>query len=592
MLDVRDSNMTDARQLDSIVDALGGVVWEYDWAGESFTYVSEGAQRLLGFTRDEWLQPRFWLDRIYPPDAQEATRFCAEATTAGQDHDFTYRMVRRDGTPVWVRDIVTVDKELGMAGRLRGILVDVTHHMETEHGLRARNEEFEAVFLLMRDAYLRVESDGRLSNAVIPGDLGPLLSGQTPEHIQDLHPQFSATIDSARRRATQSGQMALASLSTHTGDQTHHWEVRALPLDFDTTVVVIEDITGVAEGVQMLEEAEARCHTMVDRSPLAMHFYELDETDTLVLVSANPVADTLLCAHHEPLAGRPIEETLLSRIDPSPAASCLAVARDGGHWRGDDVTLDCAGEQRIFEMTVFQTWPRRIAVILNDVTERKHAEARERQHLAKLSAMAAELTTAEERERRRLAEELHDRVGQPLAVALMHLCAAGGTSDGDLAPVRKLLEAAARQVRSVTTELAPPILYELGLESALRWQFDELESQYDISIDQRLQLDESGMSPEAKMVLFRAARELIMNVVKHAQTDTATVQLESSADRTTLLVKDDGVGFNTNDTRINQGFGLFSLCERVPYLGGRIDIRSEVGTGTQVELSIPHARPA
>ena len=189
--------------LEGLVDALGGVVWEFDWSTGCFTYVSRAAEGLLGFTKSEWMAPGFWLERLHPDDSEWAPSYCVEATKDGRDHEFEYRMLCKDGREVWVYDLVSVDSEARMEGRLRGILLDITERKTAQAHAANRDEEFHAVFRVMQDAYFRVSPDDRVLSCEAPAGMLMLHAGETAagRNLLDLFAPGSRTHSAAACRS-------------------------------------------------------------------------------------------------------------------------------------------------------------------------------------------------------------------------------------------------------------------------------------------------------------------------------------------------------------------------------------------------------
>jgi PAS domain S-box-containing protein len=252
-----------------------------------------------------------------------------------------------------------------------------------------------------------------------------------------------------------------------------------------------------------------------------------------------------------------------------------------------------------------------------DITERQAAEEalreRERQlrelndeledrvveRTQQLRALAADLTMAEERKRRRLAQVLHDDLQQVLAAATFHLerlrLQADATNDGhDLDEPLSLLRQAILTSRTLTSELSPTILYEMGLLPALHWLGRQMEEQYGIQVTVHGEERTPALPiPEdIEVFLFQAARELLFNVVKHAETDGATLDLTyPTPESIAMTVTDTGRGFVptplTGHGQAPMGYGLFGVSERLQLIGGRMRIDSAPGRGTKVSLVVP-----
>lgn len=211
----------------------------------------------------------------------------------------------------------------------------------------------------------------------------------------------------------------------------------------------------------------------------------------------------------------------------------------------------------------------------------------------RLQTLAAHIDVAEERERRRIAKGLHDEVGQNLALAKLKLDDLGrfGLTDkaGEaLARVHQLLDRSVHACRGLTFELASPVLYELGLAAALEDLGHRVEEDHGI----RCRIESRGPLREIDYrlggVLFRIARELIHNVVKHSRAGHLEIQLVTSDDQIRLAMTDDGIGFEPG--RVSgrlSGVGLVSARERLSRLDGRLEVDSAPGAGTRVEIVVP-----
>jgi signal transduction histidine kinase len=237
-----------------------------------------------------------------------------------------------------------------------------------------------------------------------------------------------------------------------------------------------------------------------------------------------------------------------------------------------------------------------VAQLLAESLERKGAEAQLVAREEQLRRLTAELSLSEERERRRLAQALHDRIGQVLALVSIRLGALlERTPDPErvqeIREVRRLVAEATADTRSLTFDLSPPVLYELGLEAALEWLADRLGAEHGLLIACQLETGRAPVPDALRVVLFQCARELLTNVGKHARAQRVTVTLRRPRGRVQLGVEDDGVGFDLArldpHTRGDDGFGLFNIQERLTHLGGRVDVQSVRGQGTRILLDLP-----
>jgi PAS domain S-box-containing protein len=122
-----------------LVNSVEGIVWEADAQTFAFSFISEQAERILGYPAEQWLrEPTFWKDHLHPEDRDSAVQFCVQATAEKRSHDFEYRMIAADGRAVWLRNLVTMMGENGRASQLRGVMIDITKRKQNEQTLRER----------------------------------------------------------------------------------------------------------------------------------------------------------------------------------------------------------------------------------------------------------------------------------------------------------------------------------------------------------------------------------------------------------------------------------------------------------------------
>jgi PAS domain S-box-containing protein len=234
--------------------------------------------------------------------------------------------------------------------------------------------------------------------------------------------------------------------------------------------------------------------------------------------------------------------------------------------------------------------------IIRDITERKQAEKKFFEYQNKLKSLTSELTLTEERERRRFADYLHDHIGQKLFISKLKVEALKKSlystdNDKALDEIHEIIFQMIKDTRSLTSDLSPQVLYQLGLEAALECLTEQTSEQYGIMIDFEDDEQEKELEDDIKILLFQTVRELLLNVAKHARAQNAKVSVQRDNTHIKICVEDDGVGFNPSDRDVsktaNVGFGLFSIGERLDHLGGHFEIKSQPAYGTKATLMAP-----
>lgn len=255
--------------------------------------------------------------------------------------------------------------------------------------------------------------------------------------------------------------------------------------------------------------------------------------------------------------------------------------------------------------------------ILVDLTEQKRAE-RDLQHSAaelerrivertgelllsqeRLRALASELTLTEQRERRHLATELHDYLAQLVVASRIRLAQViptihEATASAALSKVDEMLDQALTYTRSLVAELSPHILYQFGLSQSLVWLGEQMK-QHGLEVAVKTMAPSFTLPDDQAVLLFQSVRELLFNVIKHAQVDRAAITVNVDEERRDLwiCVEDEGSGFDVTELGLTKNtrskFGLLSIRERMELLGGECEISSVPGSGTVAILRLPLA---
>ncbi len=236
--------------------------------------------------------------------------------------------------------------------------------------------------------------------------------------------------------------------------------------------------------------------------------------------------------------------------------------------------------------------------ISRDISERKEREVLSHNYQRQLQGLSYRVTYLEEKTRRSIAHQLHDNIGQDLILSKLRLeMARKGLSDPEtcshLDEAFRNLENAISYVRDITFELSPPVLYELGFSAAVEWLGEKLEKQSGIKISCQFKNIPSEMPDDIKAFLFRAVRELLTNVIKHAEATVADVSATVIKGDLRVSVRDNGKGIRRlSDHEYSEkdySFGLFSLREQARTLGGFLSIGRNRNGGARVSISLPLA---
>lgn len=268
------------------------------------------------------------------------------------------------------------------------------------------------------------------------------------------------------------------------------------------------------------------------------------------------------------------------------------------------------GDELAVEVSEWRLSDGRRILCLRDIEERQQrlraaeslAEQLERRvadRTLQLRQLAAALDRVESRERGQIARDLHDGLGQTLAAIGIRLSALSRHRESEVreiaSEIGRLIREAQRATSSLAAQLAPPVLSQLGLVPALEWLAEEIRTGFSL----QLTVDDDGapkpLSQEARTIVYRAVRELVINVAKHAQVERALVQLRVVDGALSIRVRDEGVGgapgLDEQRAAVTRSLGLRSVRERLSYLGGGFELHSAPNRGTEAILTLPLSPP-
>jgi PAS domain S-box-containing protein len=362
-------------------------------------------------------------------------------------------------------------------------------------------------------------------------------------------------------------------------------EIRALVHELEIHKVELEIQNEQLTETQLtLEQAKERYRRLYESAPLGYLTLDADA----VIVETNLTAATLLRQPRSQLIGRK-----LSRF--------IAPAHQD-RWHLERRMLAQGTERRSLELDFVLPGGGLLhaQVVGSGALESGEAvgtlrlglvDVSELRSLARaLRAAAVAASLAEQRERRALASDLHDDACQLLTLASLKLRAVadalGNQAAAEIQELAELLTETRRRVSSLSFELSPPLLHDVGLVAAAEWLAESKLRRFGLVVHvaktKELVLDEA-----TRVTLFRALRELLVNVAKHAKVGEAQVRIWRDGDVARVSVEDSGVGFDPEAT--HGGFGILALRERVLQMGGSVEIESAVGKGTRIMVSVPDA---
>jgi PAS domain S-box-containing protein len=561
--------------------------------------VNDKICEILGYERRELLLMN-WAELTHPDDlAADVTNF--ERVLNGECDGYTMekRFIRKDGQIIHgIISVKGLRREDGSVEFFVGLLQDVTEIKHAVESLQKSEAKYRSLFENSLDAIFLTVPDGtiRAANQAACG-----MFGMTEEELikagrAGLIDPTDSRFGPAREKRDHTGKFFGELGYIRKGGSKFVAETSSVILnDGANSFVILRDISERQRAEEALKLSEERLKLALAAS--GMGVWEWDITTDNVFRSEESIR----------IMGYPgLNWTIAyfkNMLHPEDASSVIgAIDRaisDKTVYRCEFRIVSSDGAVRWVSDTGRAVYdedgrPVRMVGTIQDITERKRNEETIIAYQEQLRSMATELSLVEGRERHKIATAIHDQIGQALAMANIKLgglrqADVSGNLSGPIDEIRETVTNAIQSSRTLTFELSPPILYELSLEKAVCSLAEKYQKEHGIRIDCNYDSQPKPLSDDLRILLFQGVRELLVNAVKHAHPQRITIYCLREGTDIRVVVEDDGVGFPCADgetlTDKFLGFGLFSLRERLKYIGGSIDIKSAPGRGTKITLT-------
>ena len=562
---------------------------------------NDRAHENLGYTRQEF-------EKLKIPDfeviesAEEVAKHIEKIITEGAD-TFETKHRTKGGE---MRDILVSSRAISIRGRgfVQSMWSDITESKRAVEALRESEASYRELADSITDVFFALDKDLRYTywNRASENLTGIPAKDALGTSLYELFPDTPPTrraervyLDALRTQQPQSfvNEYQL-------GGKDFIFEISAYPSERGLSVFV-RDITERKRAEEQLRESEERFRTMAE-----------DANASIAIIQDNRFA--YANPETEQITGYTRDE-LLSMDDFTqvfaPEYRDVIGQRSQKRMSGEPVPSryeakirSKSGEERWMEFSpvVFQYRGRPAsAAIAIDITERKRAEEEVTKHRRDLQRLSAQLINAQEVERQRISQELHDELGQALTAISINLAAIEKELPLEIAPTTRerlaetssLADQTLEQVRELALDLRPSMLDDLGLVPTLRWYVNRYAQRLNIEVGFEAMDLEERLTAEVETTLYRVVQEALTNVARHAQANKVHIHLERQESTVAAFIEDDGQGFDVEEVADREpserGAGLLGMRERVASFGGHFDIQSRPGQGTRLSLEIPIA---
>jgi len=598
-------------------------VFALDTQGRVLSWNS-GAERIFGYPAHDIIGKHFSV--LYPQEDLRSGKpwvFLETALKAGRIEDEGWRG-RKDGSQFWANVLITVLREPdgGLAG-FGAVVRDFSERKRAEEALRLSEERFRSLVQGVTDyAIVMLDPEGRINSWNEGAELihGYKAGEVIGKHFAIIYPEEDL------RRGKPAWELEVASRTGRFED--HGWRVRKDGTRFWANVIVTalhdgdgrpcgfgkvtRDITRQREAEEALRASEERFRLLV-QGVRDYAIFMLDPRGNVT--SWNEGAQRIKGYTASEIIGKHIS-IFYTDEDAAVGKAQLNLERAVKEGRIEDEGWRVRKDGSRFWASVVITALRDdtgalygFSKVTRDITEKRRAQqALEKSHAAltasehSLRELSGRLLRMQDEERGRLGRELHDTIGQYLSALKMTLEVLTSTpppkrSEEQLAECIRITDDCIREVRTISYLLYPPMLEEMGLETAIEWHIDGFTKRSGIRVDYELENEIGRLPHDIEVALFRIFQESLTNVHRHSGSPTAQVRLWLEKGKVILEVQDQGKGApagvleSSSDSLGTLGVGLRGMNERVRQLGGELKLASS-DKGMMVRATIPLVSPA
>jgi PAS domain S-box-containing protein len=572
---------------------------------------NEALCRMNGFSKEETYRLS-WEDvfaTIHPEDQQRALQAMTEIMAAGKSWPAdTLRMLDRQGNVRWV-EVLAVRTMYDGKPALQMSYVDVTERKRAEAAhLSLADQALEGFAILQNGRYVFANQALAIGSGYAVAEL---LRASASDIAAMIHEDDRARVLHARTARQESADVQTIQLFRFLRkDGSVRWvETHAVVINLDgspATQISYRDVTESKESEEALRESEAKWRSLVDQSIIGVAMIDqagklTEWNDSLARITGIPIPEAL---------GQDVRN-LQQILGLEPASGWDRMRKFLENERGNEedhlraeITREAEinvetrdGVRKILQVKIY---PVRLPSVLmfgmlvEDVTARKEIENQFTDAHRKMRNLAGHLLHAREEERRKIAQDIHDQLGQTLAALKMDLHWLSKRLGGDVATQKdkikaaiKLSEQAISTVQRIASELRPRMLDDLGLAPALDWLGADFARRTKIACKVTMEIPPEIVGGKAATTLYRIVQESLANVERHSRANHAAVRLFVSECVLNLQIEDDGIGITTERAAAPDSYGLIGIRERLEGLGGSLSISGEPGFGTILLARIP-----
>ncbi len=577
---------------DSIINSLPGIFYVFNKKGQYYRW-NKNLVTVTGYTADE-IKKMHPLS-LFSAEEKELVSKKINSVFNGTEDTVEADCLTKDGRliPYYFTGMV-----INYEGEscLMGVGIDISEKVQSQKELKQSEEKFRRVVEQASDGIFITNDQGQYLDVNASGEA---LTGYSKEellkmNVADLFRKADMKKQPLRFKEMLNGLqvLTLRDLEKKNGTQINV-EISGKKLDDGRLQAIIRDVTARTKAEEALKASEYKYRVLFDENPLPMWIID---TAAKIFLDVNSAAITSYGYSREtflnmdPAALHPKIDPVIQKEELLSVPGNLESLKNDTHVKmnGTQIKVNIISHDIVYENK------KAVLTLANDVTEKLEAEQKLQQSHKALRDLASHLETIRETERTHMAREIHDELGQQLTGLKMdiswlnkHIKSDNEAIQQKMIDTIELIDKTVVTVRRIATELRPSILDDLGLVAAMEWQSDEFEKRSEIKTTFKSNVNNITVKNDIATAIFRIFQESLTNVLRHSLATKVKIFLIVDNETITLNIKDNGVGFLSEDIAGKKTLGLLGMKERALLIYGTYEINGNTGSGTSVIITVP-----
>lgn len=595
--------ITYLERFNAVTAATNDVLWDWDiennkvWRNENFG-------KLLGYPSGETVLPELsdWINYMHEDDRQGMKDLLEKALSGTDTYlEGEYRIITKDKRVLNIRDISHIYRdENGKALRIVGAMQDITSLRTSQLLLQKSEEHYRKIVETAHEGIWQIDENGFTTF------VNPALTEMLGYTKEDMHGKlildfvFEEDVQAAKDKMKLhlKGEKLQFEFKLKQKNGKAIWILAKGSPVFEEglykgSIGMISDISAIKEFTKKIQESELNYKLLFKENPMPIWVFSLEDYSFLAVNNA--------ALKHYGYTREEFLKLKVTQIRPESEVEKFIKfnrnenlsIRNAGLWKhlkknGEIIDVEIVTQRIVYDGIDAHM------VLINDVTSKLKAEKELLKSYEEIRKLAIHLQTVRDDERKRIARDIHDELGQKLTAVKMNLAWLDKQNDIEALPVKQKLketlmftDESNHSIRKILNELRSEFLSRFGTGEALKWQAEQFEKQTGIKVQLTIDEDIDELDSTISSCLYRVLQESLTNIIKHAEAKHVEVLLKKQKDTLLFTIKDDGSGFSKHTVNSDISFGLLGIKERVAGINGSFELQTEPGKGTGLYIQIP-----